>query len=544
MESRNIIPVVALVVFMALGCTRQCPVCDDSNPCTFDYCNDSMECVYTPVDGPEKGCYGTGGCIAYTCMNGSCVSQELLECCGNSACETTEDYLNCPQDCRATCIDGMQNQGEKGVDCGGPCDPCNDSGTNYVNRINALRDEWYNESMEYGGAVNAYNRDYDFNALKVSAIESYSRISSIHSRLKMLTPPTEFAGMHSIFDNTLELYLKSIDQMIKYATERKPGLLNSANTLMTESVQQDREFVDRFNKHIKDYNELQQDCNNNILDGREERVDCGDVCGRDCVERRRITKVVTVENSGYGTSIVLNVTPAAIDYLPYQRLIETKSSISPKSSFVDDDGNMVYSYELDFDGKGIREIRITQDVELNGGLRPSKRMMASADMSYALEMDSVASKMLCPPSEAFRSGKPGDTVIEVYSWMNDNIEYYADELEHGGLYAYSNRKGACDEHADLAAVFLRCLGIPARRVTGFLVNSSSADGHAWVEYYDGGWVYFDPTVKNTMAGMVSDTRHIVTCVGDKAYGCGTTYTYFYNQSQKPSITVTEKTFLS
>src|SRR3989344_2832276 len=46
--------------------------------------------------------------------------------CGNGQCESGEDYSSCSQDCPAvaTCSDGIQNQGETGVDCGGPCAAC------------------------------------------------------------------------------------------------------------------------------------------------------------------------------------------------------------------------------------------------------------------------------------------------------------------------------------------------------------------------------------------------------------------------------------
>ena len=30
----------------------------------------------------------------------------------------------CKLACKACCYDGIQNQGEEGVDCGGPCAPC------------------------------------------------------------------------------------------------------------------------------------------------------------------------------------------------------------------------------------------------------------------------------------------------------------------------------------------------------------------------------------------------------------------------------------
>lgn len=46
--------------------------------------------------------------------------------CGNQQCEASETCSACAADCGAcpSCSDGIQNQGETGVDCGGPCSAC------------------------------------------------------------------------------------------------------------------------------------------------------------------------------------------------------------------------------------------------------------------------------------------------------------------------------------------------------------------------------------------------------------------------------------
>jgi protein-glutamine gamma-glutamyltransferase len=65
------------------------------------------------------------------------------------------------------------------------------------------------------------------------------------------------------------------------------------------------------------------------------------------------------------------------------------------------------------------------------------------------------------------------------------------------------RKGACEHFASAMAVMLRGAGIPSRVVTGFLVTEfnpagnyyivRASDAHAWVEYWDEGWIMADPT---------------------------------------------------
>jgi hypothetical protein len=56
----------------------------------------------------------------------SCAPPVPVPVCGDTLCEGEETCSTCPQDCGAcpTCNDGLQNQGETGVDCGGPCPAC------------------------------------------------------------------------------------------------------------------------------------------------------------------------------------------------------------------------------------------------------------------------------------------------------------------------------------------------------------------------------------------------------------------------------------
>lgn len=70
-------------------------------------------------------------------------------------------------------------------------------------------------------------------------------------------------------------------------------------------------------------------------------------------------------------------------------------------------------------------------------------------------------------------------------------------------FVLTGKKGRCEHFAAASAVMLRGCGIPARVVTGFLVNEynrsgdyfivRAADAHAWVEFWDGSWHILDAT---------------------------------------------------
>lgn len=67
--------------------------------------------------------------------------------------------------------------------------------------------------------------------------------------------------------------------------------------------------------------------------------------------------------------------------------------------------------------------------------------------------------------------------------------------------SWTQETGVCQDLSHLMIGFLRGQGVPARYVSGYLHPSSDASigetvtgqSHAWVEYYCGAWVGFDPT---------------------------------------------------
>ncbi|MEM4260364.1 MAG: hypothetical protein QXG00_03950 [Candidatus Woesearchaeota archaeon] len=96
--------------------------CVDINACNpKDYIRVRIEeCVYNPQYPCEERwtCSDWGLCLP----NGT----QLRTCTDNNECNTFNTKPNEIQNCTyiPTCFDGIQNQNEYGVDCGGPCKPC------------------------------------------------------------------------------------------------------------------------------------------------------------------------------------------------------------------------------------------------------------------------------------------------------------------------------------------------------------------------------------------------------------------------------------
>jgi len=119
------------------------------------------------------------------------------------------------------------------------------------------------------------------------------------------------------------------------------------------------------------------------------------------------------------------------------------------------------------------------------------------------------------------SDNPLEKAQKISSWVSDYLTYSESlpALEKGASWAYDNQLGDCSEYSTLMITLLRIQGIPARKVTGYLISAdsnlqpavgqvfnfqasssgaSSLLGHAWVEYYipEIGWIACEPQNPN------------------------------------------------
>ncbi len=100
----------------------------DGDSCDADEdCGEGSVCI---VGICEVGVRSSGGCAHdWDCGDWSDCRYDNLqtrECIYIGDCSAEGTYPELSQDCvyQETCSDGLLNQGEEGVDCGGPCSPC------------------------------------------------------------------------------------------------------------------------------------------------------------------------------------------------------------------------------------------------------------------------------------------------------------------------------------------------------------------------------------------------------------------------------------
>ena len=89
-----------------------------------------------------------------------------------------------------------------------------------------------------------------------------------------------------------------------------------------------------------------------------------------------------------------------------------------------------------------------------------------------------------------------DTLTILTEWVTKNIEYVpmSTTIQTKARESLALGVGVCQDKSHILIGFLRSHGIPARYVSGVLVDTPGAT-HAWAEAYwpDVGWVPLDPT---------------------------------------------------
>ena len=119
---------------------------------------------------------------------------------------------------------------------------------------------------------------------------------------------------------------------------------------------------------------------------------------------------------------------------------------------------------------------------------------------------------------AKESTGPSDFARRVCRLVHDEMRYRSGSTKvHGHASdAWAARTGVCQDMAHVAIGALRAAGVPARYVSGYLHprrdpqvgETVVGESHAWVEWWDGEWVGFDPT-----NDVDPGDRHIVVARG-------------------------------
>jgi len=102
-----------------------------------------------------------------------------------------------------------------------------------------------------------------------------------------------------------------------------------------------------------------------------------------------------------------------------------------------------------------------------------------------------------------KDADPHDAVLATAKWVHSELTYLSGTtgVHSSGLDALTEGTGVCQDFAHLTLMLLRCMGIPARYVSGYLHPRADAEigeavegeSHAWIQAWTGGWWNYDPT---------------------------------------------------
>ncbi|WP_326600049.1 transglutaminase family protein [Streptomyces sp. NBC_01803] len=104
---------------------------------------------------------------------------------------------------------------------------------------------------------------------------------------------------------------------------------------------------------------------------------------------------------------------------------------------------------------------------------------------------------------------PHEAALAVAGLVRDRVDYISGStgVHTGAQEAWEQGAGVCQDITHLTVALLRRIGLPSRYVSGYLHpdpdpaphEKVAGQSHAWVEYWAGGWVGYDPT-NRTRAG--------------------------------------------
>lgn len=221
--------------------------------------------------------------------------------------------------------------------------------------------------------------------------------------------------------------------------------------------------------------------------------------------------------------------------LPHQTVLYARVNAVPathQSSYVDYWGTTVSSFEVLMPHSGLvvtaeSRVEVNATTPRNGAdwevLGAPGLVDRMCEFLVATEATEPADDLVALARDTVSDQAPADAAVAVLCAVRDQIEYVPGitGVHTRAVEAWEERKGVCQDIAHLGAAALRAVGIPTRYVSGYLHPLTSdaepgvavtGESHAWVEYWTGDWVGFDPTNR-----IPVDHHHVIVARG-REYG--------------------------
>jgi transglutaminase-like putative cysteine protease len=163
------------------------------------------------------------------------------------------------------------------------------------------------------------------------------------------------------------------------------------------------------------------------------------------------------------------------------------------------------------------DLSVSEAVRLNWSMRRQlfDYLMPSQHAPITAQLDKLSREHL-PSNASF-----AESILGLNSYIHRNFTYMpgVTEIRTPLSEVLEKRQGVCQDFAHLMIALIRCAGLPARYVSGYIETYSPGDeraltgaaaSHAWVEVYlpSGLWIGLDPTNE-----IMEGERHVQIGVG-------------------------------
>jgi transglutaminase-like putative cysteine protease len=208
-----------------------------------------------------------------------------------------------------------------------------------------------------------------------------------------------------------------------------------------------------------------------------------------------------------------------------QYVVSTRLDISPAAwahSYVDYWGTAVTAFEITEPHERL-DVTATSVVEVGDRLSdaPGATWADLADpglcdrhveyLATSGHTDSPTELRRIATDAARRTERPADAVHAVLRRIRDRVEYQPGStgVHTAATAVWDARAGVCQDLVHLGLGALRSMGVPARYVSGYVMPRATGavgeqqvgESHAWLQYWDGAWVSFDPTNDTTPSDL-------------------------------------------
>ncbi len=245
-------------------------------------------------------------------------------------------------------------------------------------------------------------------------------------------------------------------------------------------------------------------------------------------------RVVHRTRIGYDSEVAASYNEARMTPLTsaHQVVVHSRMEVSPtpwSHTYRDYWGTEVTAFEVldqhrELVVTATSTVQVDRPAPLPGGLTWSEIRTPEVGDRYCETL--VVDARVTPDEElaarvatlAAETDGPTDFAHAVCRLVHDDVAYETGSTQvHGhAADAWSARRGVCQDMAHIAIGALRAAGVPARYVSGYLHphpdpvpgETVVGESHAWVEWWDGSWIGFDPT-NNLDPG----DRHVVVARG-------------------------------